>query len=137
VAGADVLINYHDVDELSGGIRNAAGKDKWPLIIESSGNTNALKAAMALGAVDARILILGDYSSGQADFKWNQLLLGELHLTGSNTGSGAWAEAGRMSTEMNFTSLVTHRFPAADFENAIKAVQDRTSGAVKVVLEWE
>jgi len=135
--GADIIVNYRETENLTDGIRKAAGTENWPLIFESSGNPTALNAGMELGSVNARILILGDYSSEQADFKWNRILHNELHLIGSNTGTGAWAEAGRLSTELQLAQLVTHRFPAADFQSAIQIVKDRTSGAVKVVLEWE
>lgn len=136
-AGANTTVNYRKTDDLADGVRTAAGRDRWPLIIEASGNANALNAAMSLGAIDARILVLGDYASQRADFAWNRLLHRELHLIGSNTGSGAWAEAVQLSAELHLTPLITHRFPAVEFQSAIRTVRDRASGAVKVVLEWE
>ncbi|MCK5736640.1 MAG: zinc-binding dehydrogenase, partial [Spirochaetaceae bacterium] len=135
--GADVIVNYRETANLTESIRITAETGNWPLIIESSGNPVGLNAAIELGSDDARILILGDYSSEQADFKWNRVLHKELHLIGSNTGTGAWAQAGRLSTELKLAPLVTHKFPAADFQAALQTVKDRTSGAVKVVLEWE
>jgi len=135
--GADAIIDYRDTGVLSDNIKKASGIDYWPLIFESSGNAEALTTAIDLGNIDTRILLLGDYAQQHADLKWNRLLHGELHIIGSNTGSGAWAEAGRLSEELPLASLVTHHYPAEDFETAMQIMQDRKSGAIKVVLEWE
>lgn len=134
--GAARTINYHEVPDFASGKGLAVGNDSWPLIVESSGSTVALESAMALAAKDARILMLGDYGEGRAGFKWNRLLHGELHIIGSNTGSGAWREAAELAGALPLAPLVTHRFSASEFRAAIDAVRDRRSGAVKVVLEW-
>lgn len=135
--GASATVNYHEADDLADSIQRVAGRTSWPLIVETSGTVTAMESALTLGRNEARIVALGDYGAGRAGFPWNTLLHKELHLLGSNTGSGAWGESVGLASSLPLSRLITHRFPAAEFLTAVQTVRDRTSGSVKVVLEWE
>jgi threonine dehydrogenase-like Zn-dependent dehydrogenase len=84
------------------------------------------------------VLILGDYEEARADFPWNEILHRELALIGSNAGTGAWDQAAGWirGGDSLLAKLVTHRFRAESFQDALATVRDRASGAIKVVLEW-
>ena len=135
--GASRTINYHKAGDFAAGVRQAAGRSSWPLIVESSGSAAALESTLALGDKEARILVLGDYGQVRSGFPWNTLLHRELHLIGSNTGSGAWREAVRIAGSLPLAPLITHRLPATEFTAALNIVRDRASGSVKVVMEWK
>jgi L-gulonate 5-dehydrogenase len=108
-------------------------------IVEASGAASALEAALALITRTGRILVLGDYRDARADFRWLHLVHREIELIGSNASAGAWPEAVRLAThkEVPLEHLITHRFPAHRFEEAVALVRSRRSDVIKVVLEWE
>lgn len=110
---------------------------RFALIVEASGSSAALEAAMELASVGARILVLGDYGDSRASFKWNKLLHAELEILGSNASAGAWPEAMALalSGRLPLEKLISHRLPAENFEEAVRLARAGEL-AVKVVIEW-
>ena len=148
--GAWAVINYHEVaGDLAEGISRMAGRS-FPNVIEASGSAAAMEAALELATPGGKVLVLGDYGDARAAFAWNRLLHRELELIGSNASAGAWPEAVRLATDppsrrspaagegpgLPLARLVSARYPAARFEEAVARVRDRRRDAVKVVLEW-
>jgi len=144
--GATATVNYHDVapDLASavlgaarpGGAGTAAGG--FPAVIEASGSADALRAALDAAAPDATVLVLGDYGEARAEFPWNRLLHREWRLVGSNASAGGWTEAVRLAAAgaVPLGRLVSGRFPAGRFAEALALAGDRRAGAVKVLIEW-
>ncbi|HUW58151.1 MAG TPA: zinc-binding dehydrogenase [Planctomycetota bacterium] len=136
--GATRTLNYHELDgPLAAGIAET-GSGGFPNVIEASGSSAAADAAVVLAAPGGKVLLVGDYGDARADFAWNRVLLGEIELIGTNASAHAWPEAVRLAVEekLPLDRLVTHRLPASRFAEGLALTRDRTSGAVKVVLEW-
>jgi 2-desacetyl-2-hydroxyethyl bacteriochlorophyllide A dehydrogenase len=131
--GAAQTIDYHERDVRD---RRTGG---FGTIVEASGSRAALEAALDVVRPGGRILVLGDYGQARADFPWNLLLHGEIHLIGSNASAGAWPEAVSLLADgsLPLEDLITHRLPAERFEEAFGIVRSRESGAIKVLLQWE
>jgi len=127
--GATQVINYHRENPPGG---------KFPVVVEASGSDGALRQALESVENAGRVLILGDYGPAKADFPWNDLLHRETTVIGSNASAGAWPEAVRLavSGEVTLKALISHRLPAERFSEGIALVADRSSGAIKVHLEW-
>ncbi|MBI5115191.1 hypothetical protein HZA56_01845 [Candidatus Poribacteria bacterium] len=85
-----------------------------------------------------RILVLGDYVSVRARFAWSDLMHRQLELIGSCSGAGAWSEAVQLAVgeQVLLHRLVTHRFPAEEFNEAFMIMQERREDFIKIVLEW-
>lgn len=122
--------------DLVAGVAAGAGRD-YPTVIEASGAPVAAAAAVALAAPSGKVLFIGDYAEACAGFRWNTLLHRELELIGSNASAGAWPEAALIAREgrIPLARLVTHRFPARQFGEAIGQV--RSGVGVKTVLLWD
>jgi len=135
--GADEIINYHAASDLAGTLRGGARRT-FANVVEASGSPVAMEAALAVAAADARVLVLGDYGQERASFLWNRILHKELRLIGSNAGAGAWPEAVEIASDAEFplAHLVSARFPAERFQEAIDLVRSRRDDVVKVVIEW-
>jgi len=136
--GAEKLLNYHEFgDDLPGAVEHAAGRS-FPNVIEASGSAASIKAALQLVADCGKILVIGDYGEDRSEFRWNDLLHREMEIIGSNASAGAWPEAIRLATQdgLPLHRLVTHRFPAANFAEAIELAGSHRPDVVKVVLEW-
>lgn len=135
--GAADAVNYHELPgPLAAGIMKRLGCPA-PAVIEASGSADAMAAAMEL-VRGGRVLVLGDYGASRAGFAWNAVLHREITLIGSNASAGAWPEAVRLAGEnrAGLEQLVTHVLPAGRFHDGLRLVRDRSSGAIKVVLEW-
>jgi threonine dehydrogenase-like Zn-dependent dehydrogenase len=117
----------------------ASGLGDFRTIVEASGSTDALNAAMNLAMRGATILLLGDYGTSRAGFLWNTILHRELHLIGSNASAGAWPEAVMLavSGQIPLDRLATHRMPADQFSEGLRLTRDRQANMIKVILDWE
>jgi len=136
--GAAFTLDRHAIEDPTAAIRDCFGAAGVPNLVEASGAVAGMELALRLAAPGARLLVLGAYGEAHAGFPWNDLLHRELTLIGSNTGTGAWAEATAWLSEesVSFEPLITHRYPIERYAEALRTVRDRDSGAIKVVLEW-
>ena len=136
--GAARTVNYHAARDLSKALRRP-GRFGFPNVVEASGSAASMEAAMHAAAPGGKVLVLGDYGAAHAAFLWNHLLWREIELIASNASAGAWCEAARLAREgtLPLARLVTHRFPAARFAEAIDLLRARACGVVKIVLDWQ
>ena len=135
--GARQVFNYRSAEgELAEALGRAFGR-RFPTVIEASGSAAAMAAALRLVEKCGSVLAIGDYADTRAGFAWNELLHGEWTLVGSNASADAWPEAVRLACEgFPLERLVTHRFPAAQFQAAVAAARS-CRDAIKVVMIWE
>jgi len=137
--GVTRTIDYHD---LSGDLATALSAEalcNFPVVVEATGSSHAIRASIDLAARKGKVLVLGDYRDARADFRWLDLLHRELELIGSNASAGAWPQAARLATAGNLPldRLITHRFPVERFHEGVALVRNRNTEVVKVVLEWQ
>lgn len=128
--------DYHQArGPLGDAVRQAFGRS-FSYVVEASGSAAAMAAALSLAEVEARVLVVGDYGDSQAAFPWNTMLHHQWTLVSSNASAGAWPEAVRQATGgFPLGRLVTHRFPAARFAEALETAR-ACRDAVKVMLVW-
>ena len=136
--GASEVLNRHEVPGSYVEAVRQWHPALFPNVLEASGAAAGMAAALELAARQGKILVIGDYGSGRADFPWNHLLHRELELIGSNASAGAWPEAVRLATaaRLPLERLVTQRLPAARFAEGVELVRSRRPDVIKVVLEW-
>ena len=72
------------------------------------------------------------FARGVADDKGNMDVIGSCSYP-----TAAWSSVVRLLEHglVDFDSIVTHRFPAARFEEAFAVLEDRTGTVAKVLLE--
>lgn len=136
--GATRVLNYRAVSgDLGVAIRDAGGE--FGLVVEATSSTAAIEAALAVVARQGRVLVIGDHGKTCASFPWINLVHKEMELIGTNASAEAWPEAVRLAAggQAPLGRLVTHRFPARRFEEAISLVRSRREDVIKTVLEWE
>lgn len=135
--GATAVLNYHDAGNDMVAAINTLPDAPFPNVIEASGSTAAMQASLAAAAREGKVLVIGDYGDGLADFRWNCLLHKELELIGSNASAGAWAEAVRLAVDgvVPLEKLISKRMLASDGPQAVQLVRN-SRNLIKVVLEW-
>jgi len=132
--GAVRTVNYHEADDDLLGFE----PHSFGVVVEATGSARAADSAIRLAAQGGRVLVLGDYGDGLAGFRWLDLLHNEVEAIGSNASAEAWPEAVDLAREgrLPLARLITHRLPAHGFPDAMELTARRTTGAVKVVLDW-
>ena len=116
------------IRELTGGL----GAD---VVLECAGVPETLEWAMAALRRGGRCAIVG-IPTELVSLAVQRLVLDELELVGSR------ASAGEMQRVMPFVAngkvrvgeLITHHFALSDYEAALEAFNDRSSGAIKVIV---
>jgi len=134
--GADAVLNYHDAGApLAEAVAKAGGP--FANVIEASGSPAAMAAALDVAARGGKVLVIGDYGGGKANFPWNVLLHKELELIGSNASAGAWDEAVALAAggHVPLGRLISRCLPAAEFAKGIELARSDRS-VLKVVLDW-
>jgi L-iditol 2-dehydrogenase len=65
-----------------------------------------------------------------------KLVLDELELVGSRASAGEMRRVMAHVTQgrMRVGEMITHRFPLAEYERALATFNDRTSGAIKIIV---
>jgi 2-desacetyl-2-hydroxyethyl bacteriochlorophyllide A dehydrogenase len=135
--GATAVLNYHDAgDNLASAVKSLPGAP-FANVIEASGSAAAMATSLDAAAVRGKILVIGEYGEGRADFPWNRVLLNELELIGSNASAGGWAQAVQLAVtgKIPLERLISRRMPATDGVEALQLVRE-SRDIVKVVLEW-
>jgi threonine dehydrogenase-like Zn-dependent dehydrogenase len=136
--GATTILNYHETTGDLATAVNALPGSPFPNVIEASGSPVAMSAALDIAPREGKILVIGDYGDGRADFPWNRVLHKELELIGSNASAGAWTRAVQLAVDgiVPLEHLISRRMPASAGVEGMQLVRE-SRNLVKVVLEWE
>lgn len=104
--------------------------------MEMSGNGDALRSMLAGMNHGGRVAILG-IPPKEVSIDWNQVIFKGLILKGiyGREMFETWYKMAAMLTSgLDVSTVVTHRFPAEKFQDAFQAMKTGQSG--KVVLDW-
>ena len=136
--GASPVMNYQDLDKPLVSAVMQTARQRFSITVEATGSVAGVHAAFHLVGEGGKVLVVGSYGKACADFRWNDLVVRELQLMGSNASSGAWPEAVRIALEEPslLRRFVTHEFPAEHFAEAFQLLVNREEDAIKVVLKW-
>jgi 2-desacetyl-2-hydroxyethyl bacteriochlorophyllide A dehydrogenase len=126
-----------DVVDVSAG---APPLGELDLVLETAGAVPAVELATRLVREGGRVVLLGIAGEGKtlAPLPADRIALRDLELIGSvGYTSAAWARvvgllAGR---RVDFSPIVTHRFPLEQFERAFDLMENREGIVAKIVLE--
>jgi threonine 3-dehydrogenase len=104
--------------------------------LEMSGNPDALRSMVDNMAHGGRMALLG-IPTQDSSFDLNRLVFNMLTIKGiyGREMYETWyAMTVMVESGLDVTPVITHRFPAADFEQAFSAARDGRAG--KVILTW-
>jgi 2-desacetyl-2-hydroxyethyl bacteriochlorophyllide A dehydrogenase len=116
-------------------------KDQYDIVFEAAGSASGLHRAVELTRPGGTLVVLGVYDS---DVVWphGECFIKEIRTIpsmafcryegGSDYHSAAMMLAQRPELAQ---SLITHRFPIEDAAEAFRVAADKSSGALRVVLE--
>ena len=108
----------------------------FDVALEMSGSARALDQILANMACGGRIALLG-IIPGRAAIDWNQVIFRGLHIKGiyGREMYETWYKMiALLQSQVDITPVITHRLPAAEFQQGFAAMLSGESG--KVVLDW-
>jgi L-iditol 2-dehydrogenase len=128
VAEQDAVATTHA--DLGGGL---------DVVIETAGAVAAVDLATQLVRPGGRVVLLGIAGAGQMlEIPADRIMFTDIDVIGScSYPTSAWASVVRLLDRglVDFEPIVTHRFPAARFEEAFALLDERKGTVAKVLLE--
>jgi L-iditol 2-dehydrogenase len=118
-----------------GAVRAMTGGLGVDVVMECAGVPQMVEAALAMLRRGGRCAAVGIPTVG-VEIAMQRLVLDELELVGSRASAGEMrrviphVEQGRMRVR----EMVTHRFALADYAEALATFNDRSSGAIKILV---
>ena len=112
----------------------------YDIVVEAAGSGSALQRAVQLARPGGTLAVLGVYG----DVQWPQYecFIKEIRTIPSmgfchHEGGSDYASAASMLAERRelAESLITHRFPIEDAAEAFRVAADKSTGALRVVIE--
>jgi len=109
------------------------------LVVESAGAVAAVELATQLCRPGGRVVLLGIAGEGRTVTLASDLLVAkDMAMFGSIAyPASVWSRVVGLITDrvLDLDSIVTHRFPVREFEDAVRLMDDRREVVAKVVLE--
>lgn len=105
------------------------------VVLECAGVPEMINAALAMARRGGRVAAVGIPTDAVA-INMQRIVLDEVELVGSRASAGEMrrvlplVEQGRIRV----SETITHRFPLAEYQQAIDTFNDRTSGAIKIIV---
>jgi threonine 3-dehydrogenase len=104
--------------------------------MEMSGSVDAFRAMLEVMNYGGRVAFLG-VPAKEFAIDWTQVIFKGLNIKGiyGREMFETWYKMSTMlQSGLDVSGVLTHRFPADDFEKAFEIVRQGQSG--KVILEW-
>ncbi len=118
-------------------LTNGVGAD---VVICATSDKDVQRQALEMAAVDADVSYFAGVSKDDpyVQIDTNLIHYNELHIHGANASNRRqYLEAVNLiaSGKVNVKKFVTHKFPLEKIEEAFKTLEDRSSNAIKVVID--
>jgi 2-desacetyl-2-hydroxyethyl bacteriochlorophyllide A dehydrogenase len=114
----------------------------YDVVIEAAGTEAALAQCVELVAPGGTIAVLGVHTGGTIQLPWHTMFQREARVVPSlgycsHEGGREIEEAAAMLADDPeiVRALITHRFPIEDAAEAFRVARDKSTGAIRVVLE--
>jgi 2-desacetyl-2-hydroxyethyl bacteriochlorophyllide A dehydrogenase len=135
--GADATVRVTEEDAVATTHRLVGGG--LDLVLETAGAIEAVDLATRLVRPGGRVVLMGIAGEGKTlELAPDRIMLGDMDVIGScSYSTGAWSRVVRLLEEgrIELDRIVTHRFPAARFEEAFALMDERPGHVAKVLLE--
>jgi 2-desacetyl-2-hydroxyethyl bacteriochlorophyllide A dehydrogenase len=135
--GADATVHVGEQDAVAETKRVVDGG--LDLVLETAGAPEAVELATRLVRPGGRVVLLGIAGEGRMlELPADRITFGDMDVIGSfSYTTSTWSRVIDLLTRglVDFDAIVTHRFPAARFDDAFQLLAVRDGVVAKVVLE--
>ncbi|EQD44381.1 L-threonine 3-dehydrogenase, partial [mine drainage metagenome] len=133
--GATAAINTRE-ESLPGILRKLGLTEGFDVGLEMSGHAEAIRLLLPSMRNGGSLALLG-ISSGSIEVDWNTIIFRGLNLKGiyGREIFETWYKvAAMLESGLKVDAVLTHSFPASDYEKAFEVMRTGQSG--KVILDW-
>jgi 2-desacetyl-2-hydroxyethyl bacteriochlorophyllide A dehydrogenase len=135
--GADATVHVGESDAVAETGRLVGGG--LDVVIETAGAVAAVELATRLVRPGGRVVLLGIAGEGKTlELPADRIMFGDLQVIGScSYPTSSWSRVVQLLRLglVDFSPLVTHRFPAERFDEAFRVLEARDGVVTKVLLE--
>ncbi len=111
-------------------------------MVEAAGNAGGIARSIELVAPGGTVVVLGVHMTPTVELDWRTMFHREARVVPSlgycaHEGGREMEDAAAMLADDPdiARTLITHRFPIEDAEEAFRVAADRSAGAIRVVVE--
>ena len=133
--GATLAVDYRETT-LDAVMQELGMLEGFDVGLEMSGSPDALRSMLKFMNHGGRVALLG-IPNQQIAIDWDQVIFRGLTLKGiyGREMFETWYRMGTMlQSGLDITPVITHRFPASEFQQALDVVRSGQCG--KVVMDW-
>jgi len=134
--GATVALNVNEAS-LEQTMTDLGMEEGFDVGMEMSGNPAAFRDLLRTMHHGGKIALLG-IPPGEMAIDWNLVIFKGLEIKGiyGREMFETWYKmASMLQSGLDIASIITHRFPLADYEQAFRLMESGQSG--KIILDWE
>ncbi|TQR15538.1 zinc-dependent alcohol dehydrogenase [Psychrobacillus soli] len=133
--GCDIVLNAGDPD-LSVKVKEATYQKGPDIIVEASGVGSVLSLSLNLIRAGGQLSLIGLYRD-DVTLDANLILTKDLKIHGNMASARVWERAIRLleSGKLNIDSLITHRFPFENSDEAFATAYYKKEESIKVIVE--
>ncbi len=126
----------HPHEDLEAAVTAAHGRSD--VVVEATGTESGLQTAISLARPEGRVVLAGFAHGGQVVISPDHIHLPDVAVIGAGNNPGWMSRAAALVEDgiVRTDGLVTHRYALADFQQAFRALGQRTDGLIKAVFEW-
>ncbi|MCE5250535.1 alcohol dehydrogenase catalytic domain-containing protein [bacterium] len=133
--GADITINpaVQNPREVVNDVTKGRGAG---LVFDGAGTSSSLASALDLVSVQGRVVLYGVHGSPVPTVNIDIITLKDLTVYGALSDRVGWERlfGWLLDGSLDLASIITHRFPFSEAQQAYECVRDRRDGAIKAVL---
>ena len=134
--GATATVNV-ERDDLAAVMKDHGLTEGFDVGLEMSGNDAAFSQMIANMNTGGKIALLGIPPGGKMDIDWNNVIFKGLTIKGiyGREMFETWYKmVAMLQSGLDISPVITHHFPADEFESGFEAMRTGKSG--KVILDW-
>ncbi len=135
--GADVAINYEECDDIVARVREITGGIGVDEAFECAGSAGAMAQCIRAARKNGQVAFVSLPAVDDHPIPTKTLVMNQIHLHGSraNPNCGQAVLELMSSGAVNAGDMITHSFPLAEFDTAMRIFVKRLDGAMKVVVK--
>ena len=136
--GADVTINATTQDVAKCVKENTRMNLGADVVLETSGNVDALRQSFTYMRPGAKLSVLGFYEKMLDDFEIDKIVLSYIDIKGIAGTANAFLPIIKLMEQklVSFAPLITQVYPAAEYKKAFDRVLENDENRIKILIEF-